>query len=313
MKKRRSIGIGMLFLVLVMVMTIKVVAGDFPVTVVDDLGARVTLEKKPDRIISLAPNLTELLFALKLNEEIVGVTSFADYPEEALYKTKIGTILEPNIEKIITMKPDIVFAAGINKMEIIEKLKNLGIKVVGFNPQTINDVFLVIKKAGQLTGKNDRARELVTDMYIELSQIQDMVDKVLENRSRPKVFYEIWSDPLYTAGDNTFIDDVIKIAGGINIGANARGSWPQYSIEKLLLENPDIYISSPHSAPYKVTVESIKERENYQNIKAIKNNRVYIIDQNIISRPSPRIIEGLKKFVKAIFPELTEKVEGLNK
>lgn len=311
MFKQKKLFTGLLLLLLVLVLVFPVLAVDFPLTVEDDLGYKITMDKKPERIISLAPSNTEILFALGLDEEIVGVTTYANYPEAALSKEKIGTIYEPNIEKIYSLKPDLVLAAGINKLESIERLKELDLKVAGFNPRTVNDIFITLKKIGKLTGKSDTAREIVTDMYIQMSEIQDLVDKVLKDKPRPKVFYEIWNDPLYTAGKGTFIDDVITLAGGINIGRKAHGAWPQYSMEKLLIENPDVYVSSPHSAPHQVAPESVKSRENFKNLKAIKNNRVYVIDTDIINRPSPRIIEGLKQFVKAIFPELAGEIDQI--
>ncbi len=311
-KKSVNLRLLMGFCLVVMV-SLNVIASGFPVTVVDDTGQEIRVVKKPERIISLAPNMTEMLFALGLNKEIIGVTSFADYPEEAVEKEKIGTIIEPNMEKIVSLKPDLVFAAGINKLETVKHLRNLGINVVGFNPDNINDTLVIIKKVGEITGKMNIARDLVTDLYINLAKIQLMVEEILENKKKPTVFYEIWSEPLYTVGEGTFIDDIINTAGGVNIGRKAQGAWPQYSLEKLLLENPDVYVSSPYSAPELVTPGKIKERKLYKNLKAVKNNRVYIIDQNIISRPSPRIIEGLKAFVKVLHPELIEELDSLNK
>lgn len=298
-----------LILVVVIFLSMGTLASDFPVTITDGLGFEITLDKKPERIISLAPNNTEMLFALGLDQEIVGVTTFANYPAAALNKEKIGTITDPNIEKIISLKPDLVVAAGINKMETIQKLKELGISVVGFYPSKIDDIFIEFKRLGKITGKEETARELVTDLYIKIGQIQLLVDKELKNKARQKVFYEIWNQPLYTAGKNTFIDDVITIAGGINIGSKAPGNWPQYSLEMLLIEDPDIYISSPHSSTVQVTEDLIKKRPNYRALKAINNNRIYIVNQDLISRPSPRIIEGIKEITSAIFPELAEELE----
>jgi len=287
------------------------VLAEFNVTIPDDLGHKINLEEKPERIISLAPANTELLFALNLNKEIVGVTTFADYPQEAKAKEKIGTITEPNIEKIISLEPDLILANSVNKMESIERLRELGCKVVAFDARTVNDTISTIKVVGKLTGQEELAQKIVTDMFLQLAEIKSLVDNKLEECSRPKVFYEIWNQPLYTAGKNTFIDDIINIAGGINIGAEAKGAWPQYSLEKLLLENPDIYISSPHSAPHKVSVGSIKNRDNYGSLNAVKNDRIYIMNQDIINRASPRIITGLKKVVKAIFPDLAPEIDKI--
>ncbi len=288
-----------------------VVMADFPVTVTDDMGDKITINEKPERIISLAPANTEVLFALDLEEKIVGVTTYANYPREAKAKEKIGTITEPNLEKIVSLEPDLIVANAVNKLETVKRLRELGYKVVGYDAETVNDAISVIKQVGKITDRENKAQRIVTDMYLQLAEIKDLVDSKLKDCSRPKVFYEIWNQPLYTAGKNTFINDIINIAGGINIGAEAKGEWPQFSLEKLLLENPDIYISSPHSAPHKVTVESIKNRDNYKSLAAIKKDRVYIVNQDIISRASPRIVKGLKEIVKAIFPDLAPKVDDI--
>lgn len=301
-----------LFLLAVLFVPGLVLAGEFPVTIIDDFDIEITMEKKPERIVSLAPSMTELLFALGLEDELVGVTTLADYPAEAVFKEKIGTIVEPSIEKIISLKPDLVLAAAINKKETVIQLRCLGIKVAGFDPHNINDSIELIKKVGKITGQQETAWSITDELTNSLIQIEQLVTEELQDRQRPKVFYEIWSNPLYTAGNDTFIDDIINMAGGINIGNKANGAWPQYSLEMLILEDPDIYIASPHSSSQIVTVEKIKNRDNYQGIKAIRNDRVYIVDQDIVSRPSPRIIDALMEFVRAILPEVAEKLSPAN-
>ncbi len=308
---RKKVSLVMLVLLIIIFNGLTGLAADFPVIIIDDLGDKVVVAEEPARIISLAPSLTEMLFFLGLGDKVVGVTSFADYPEEAVHKEKIGTITDPNLEKIVTLQPDLIIAASINKKETVQQLKRIGLTVAGFDPITVDDIFLSLKKLGKITGQNQIASQLITDMYFTIDRIKELVDQKVAEEGRPKVFYEIWSDPLYTAGANNFIDDVITLAGGDNIGRKAKGAWPQYSLEKLLLENPDVYVSSPHSATHLVTVDEVKNRTNYAQLKAVKNNRIYIIDPNIINRPSPRIVLGLKEFVQAIFPELTPQVEGL--
>ncbi|MFW6022925.1 MAG: ABC transporter substrate-binding protein [Halanaerobiaceae bacterium] len=308
---KRKFSIMLMLVLLLGMISFVSVAEDFSVTIIDDLGNEVTLESEPKRIISLAPSMTEMLFALELEDRIVGVTSFADYPEAALEKEKIGTITEPNIEKIVSLEPDLVFAAGINKIETLNKLEELGIKVAGFSPSSIDETLIAIKKVGKLTNNSEVANAMVAELFINLADIEVLIDRALKGKEKPKVFYEIWNDPLSTAGNGTFIDDIIETAGGINIGEQAKGAWPQFSFEKLLIENPDIYISSPHSASHQVTEETIKKRDNYDQIKAVRNDRIYIIDQNIINRPSPRIIEGLKMIVKSLYPELSDEIDKL--
>ena len=307
---KRSINLLIIvMLMLTVVVNVEAEESTFQVTVKDDLNNNIKLNQKPERIISLAPSITEMLFAIGLNEEIVGVTKSANYPQAALKKEKIGTITEPNLEKIVSLKPDLVICAAINKMQTIDKLKKLGLKVAGFSPADVDETLITLKKVGRLTGKSEKARDIVTDMYIKLIDLKNIVDSHLKKHERPQVFYEIWSNPLLTAGDNTFIDDLIELAGGDNIGDQAQGSWPQYSMEKLILENPEVYISTPHSAPGDVTIKSIKNRDKFNNLKAVKNDRIHLINQDLVSRPSPRIIKGFKLLIKAIFPELAHKVD----
>jgi len=299
-------------LVLLLIITpVNLVKADFPVEMEDDLDQQITLAEKPNRIISLAPANTEILFALGLADEIVGVSSYANYPEPATKKEKIGSITEVNLEKVVALKPDLIVASGINRIETIKKLRELGYQVAGFYPQTVNDIFKTIKDIGKLTGKDEEANKLTGKLFVEMSEIMNLVEKKVEEKGRQKIFYEIWSDPLITAGENTFIDDLIEMAGGINIGAYAQGMWPQYSLEKLILENPAVFISSYHSAPQKVTIETIKERRIYQQLKAVKNNRIYLVNQDLVSRAGPRIIEGLREFVKALHPELADEVNKI--
>ncbi|MCF8002069.1 MAG: cobalamin-binding protein [Halanaerobiales bacterium] len=305
---------GTIIITTLLIMTIfslGVLGQEFPVTITDDLDQEVTLEQKPEKIISISPNMTEVLFVIGAGENVIGVTTFANYPKEALEVEKIGTITEPNIEKIITLEPDLVLASSVNKMETVKRLKELGIVVAGYEANNVNKAIENIKKIGLLTGNQDITDKLVTEMYIKIAEMRNLVDKLLEENNRPKVFFEIWNDPLFTAGSNTFIDDLIQIAGGENLGRLAEGQWPQYNLEKLLIEDPDVYISTPHSAEMQVSVESIKNRERFQSINAIKNNRIYIIDQDIVNRPSPRLVKGLALMIKAIYPELEEEVDSI--
>ncbi|MFO7815444.1 MAG: cobalamin-binding protein [Halanaerobiales bacterium] len=288
-----------------------VMAQDFPLTVTDGLGEEIVLEEKPTKIISISPNMTEILFAVGAGDNVIGVTTFADYPEEATEVDKIGTITEPNIEKIIEMEPDVVIASSVNKMETVDRLKELNVKVAGFSADNVNMGIENIKKIGKLTGNEKESDEIVTEMYIKIAEINNLVEEHLEDNDKRKVFYEIWNDPLYTAGENNFIDDLINMAGGINIGRLAEGQWPQYNLEKLLVEDPEVYISTPHSAEMEVSKEQIKNRDQYQSISAIKNDRVYLIDEDIVNRPSPRLVKGLELMTKAVFPELSEEVDEI--
>jgi len=312
MKFKKRINLMSLILIIsLLLISTGVIAQEFPVTITDSLDNEFTLEEKPTKIISLSPNMTEVLFAVGAGENVVGVTNFADYPQEATEVDIIGSITEPNIEKIITMEPDVVIASSVNKMETIERLRELNVKVAGFSANSVDMAIENIKTVSKLTGNQEKGEEIVTEMYIKIGEMTNLVEDHLENNKKRKVFYEIWNDPLYTAGKNNFIDDLVNMAGGINIGRLAEGQWPQYNLEKLLIEDPEVYISTPHSADREVSKEKIKNRAQYQSISAIKNDRVYVIDQDILNRASPRLVKGLALMTKAIFPELTEEVNEI--
>ncbi|OCL28114.1 hypothetical protein U472_02670 [Orenia metallireducens] len=271
------------------------------VRLVDDLGKVIVIEKEPQRIISLAPSITEVLYELNLEERIVGVTDFCDYPTEAKSKTKVGA---NNLESIIALNPDLVIAGGIVPKDTIRRLEDLGITIVGFNPTNIEETITVIDKIAKLTGESSRGREVTERLRAELNYITKKVERVVSTEGSVKVFYEVWKNPLYTVGQTTFINDLIEKAGGYNIGTKADGAWPQYSMEQLLVENPDVYIATYDSWKERMTPAKIKARANYQHIKAIKDDRVYIFDADIINRPGPRIIKALRLFVQAIHPEI---------
>lgn len=310
--KNKALLIGIVLIGILSVLSFQPAgAADFPVELGDDLGGTIRMDKKPERIISMAPSITEMLYSFGLGDRIVGVSTYANYPKKATEKEKIGNVTDPNVEKIVSLKPDLVLAAAVNKMEYIDKLKSLGIPVAGFAPSSISETISVMNKVGRLTGEQFIAKKLTEKMVEQVAEIEELVAEKLKDNKRPGVFYEIWHDPLMTAGKGTFIDNLIKIAGGRNIGGLAKGSWPQYSLEKLLLENPEVYISSHHSDAHTFTVEGLKERPNYSTLKSVQNDRIHFIKQDVMTRPSPRIIIGLKELAKTIWPDLEDEIDRI--
>lgn len=274
---------------------------NFPVEIEDNFGNKVTLEKEPMKIVSLAPNNTEVLFALGLGDRVVGVTSYCDYPEEAKAKEIVGDFEGNNLEKIVELNPDLVLVYGAGNEEDNKVLKDAGIKVLGFMPETIDAVIKDIETVGKATGKNKEAAELVEAMNNKKNEILEKV----KGQEEVKVFYEIWHDPLMAAGKGSFMDELITLAGGKNIAEDAEGAYPQYDLEQLVERDPEVYLTA-QDMPDK-TVESIKVRPGYEDISAIKNDRVYVFEgneANVVSRPGPRIIEALEVVAKAIHPEL---------
>jgi iron complex transport system substrate-binding protein len=283
-------------------------AQDYPVSYQDELGREIRIEKEVERIISLAPGITEVIYALGLEDKLVAVSSACDYPKEALQKEDVGRIDEPNLEKIVALEPDLVIAESVTKIESLKRLTELGIKNIGFKPTSINDTINMIEDIAYLTAAEEAGDKITAEMKIEYQSLKTLVKQKLAENDRQRVFYEIWSDPLYTAGRGTFIDSLIADAGGYNIARRAEGSWPTYNLESLIAADPEVYISSAHSTPNGLTLEELRQRDIFREISAFKNDRLYLVDQDLVNRPSPRIIEGYKEFIKAIFPELIKEI-----
>lgn len=276
-------------------------ATKFPVEVEDNFGNKVLIEEEPMKIISLAPNNTEVLFALGLGDRIVGVTSYCDYPEEAKTKEIVGDFNGNNLEKIVELNPDLVLVYGAGSEEDNKVLKDAGIKVLGFMPETIDAVMKDIETVGKATGKDKEAADLIEAMNTKKNEILEKV----KGQDEVRVFYEIWHDPLMAAGKGSFMDELITLVGGKNIAEDAEGAYPQYDLEQLIERDPEVYLTA-QDMPDK-TIESIKTRPGYENISAVKNDRIYLFEgneANLVSRPGPRIIETLEVVAKAIHPEL---------
>jgi iron complex transport system substrate-binding protein len=285
-----------------------VLADDFPLKYTDDLEREIVIEKEVERIISLAPAITEIVYALGLEDKLVAVSSRCDYPEEASDKDDVGRIDEPNIEKIISLEPDLVIAESVTKIESLKRLTELGIKNIGFKPGSINDTINMIEDIAYLTSAKTAGKEITVEMKKEYLRLKKLVTKKLENNARRRVFYEIWADPLYTAGRGTFIDSLINAAGGYNIGSEAQGSWPTYNLESLIAADPEVYILSQHSSVQNLTLAELRKKTVLREVSAFKNDRLYLVNQDLVNRPSPRIIEGYKELIKVIFPELKEEI-----
>lgn len=271
---------------------------EYPLEIEDQFGNKVVFEEAPERIVSLAPSHTEILFSLGLGDNVVGVTSFCDYPEEASTKEKIGGFQEINLERIIELEADMVFQYGPGDEDINKSLEEAGIKVISYEPETIDEVVDLINTIGKITGKTLEAEKITKDMMDR----RDAVVRKTNDVDKVKVFYEIWHDPLTAAGPGSFMDELITLAGGENIAKDADSPYPQFDVEKLIERDPEIYLAADDMEER--DPESIKQRPGYESISAIKNDRIYPLEPNIVSRPGPRIVEALELVAKAIHPEL---------
>lgn len=268
------------------------------ISILDDFGNEIKLEAPAQRIISLAPSNTEILFAVGAGDKVIGVTTFDDYPEEVLQIEKIGDFNGMNLERIIELEPDLVINYGEGITEETQRLVEAGIQIAGFEPESIEEIVETIKRVGILTGKVAESETLAGEMLKKEAELIGMV----QGLKKKTVFYEIWHEPLMAAGPGSFVDQLIQLAGGINVAGDAESEYPQFDLEQLIERNPQVYLTA-NDLPEK-TVESIKSRPGYENIEAIKSDQIYLLNGNIMSRPGPRIIEALELLIKAIHPEI---------
>ena len=274
-------------------------------TVTDAAGRLVTLGAVPQRLVSLAPNMTEILFALDLGKQTVGVDAFSDYPAEAKPIAKIsGPDGKFNFEQIVASKPDLILAAGgIASPADIKKLEELKLTVIVVGSATttfdsvINDILLL----GGVTGRGEQAKKLTDSMKQKLDSIKV---KVAGTTTKPRVYWELDATDAtkpYTVGPGNFINDIIALAGGVNVFADAKSPFAQVSVEQIIKANPEVIILS--DAAYGVTVDSVVKRAGWSTLSAVKNNQVFPIDDNLVSRPGPRLVEGLEAAARLIHPE----------
>ena len=268
--------------------------------VVDDIGRLVAINGTPERIISLAPSNTEILFALGLGDKVVGVTMYCDYPPEAQDKEKVGDYYGPDIEKIIALQPDLILATDFHRFDLIPALAEQGFTVFAVAPQTLEDVLESIQKIGTITGKEAEALELLNGMTSKIEEIEEQTEELEE---KPSVFYITWHDPMWTVGRNTWIDDLIKIAGGVNIFSQYFESGAMVEIEWVIVLNPEIIIASEWSYDW------AQNATDLASTNASQTGRVYTFDDDLAQRPGPRLVKGLEWFAHLIHPEIFEEPE----
>lgn len=267
----------------------------FPVTVVDDTGYRLEVTKAPARIVSLAPSNTEILFSLGLGDRLVGVTSACDYPEAAAKIDKIGDY-NINVEAVVAKRPDLVVAQSDLQMPVVEKLRELGIPVIAVAPQTMDEVFASMEMIGDAAGEGVRARKVVASLQARVAAVEKAVAGLPESE-KPVVFVEIWNDPLMTAGSGTFVDDLVRRAGGRNLAGKVEG-WPQISPELVIASKPDAIILTCFNKA------EVMERRAWQRIPALVNDAVYELVPDLLVRPAPRLVDGLESLAALFHPDL---------
>lgn len=274
-------------------------ASSFPLTLLDDEGVAVSIPSKPARIITFAPSNTEIVFALGLGDEVVGVSGdFDDYPPEARSIEHVGGAGEfgekPNLEKVVSLRPDL-FLTIAGGEDWKARLRELGVAVFTINGTDFDDLLNDIRTVGRITGVPERAEELVRQMSARASAVEARV------AAEPRVscFFEAYYPPLITVGPNTFIFDLLERAGCDPVSASAKSDYPEWSVDDLVAQSPSLYLVASESGS---SPEAVADRPGFAAIDAVAQGRVYLVDSDLISRPGPRVVEGLEALADILHP-----------
>jgi len=254
---------------------------------------------KPQRIISLSPSITEILFALEAGDRIAGVTSYSDYPEEAKMKPNVGEYQAPDVEKIISLSPDLVIGTGDTQENYRFILARSGIPVITIDPKNLPEIITAIDLISIAIGEKERGSILHEQLTSQMNAIQYQVRQAPQKR----IFLEIWDAPLLTVGGKSFINDIVFRAGGQNVAAGIHADYTPSDIEALYAYNPDIYVVVTHSNN---NIRSLISRPELANLAAVENNQVFQITSDVLTRPGPRSFQGLLQLAKIIHPDIMQ-------
>lgn len=280
---------------------------------IDATGVEVGLKEYPRRIISMTPNNTEILIELGLVEKLVGVSNFYSRPERVEGIARVGGYTNPNVEKIMALEPDIVFAARGNPREVIKRLRQSGVKIFATDVKNLENLFESMLQIGRLTDCEARAGQIIEKMRAEIKRVGRLVQE-LKDEQKPSILLLLQESPLIAAGPDNMIDELIRRAGGKNSAGGEKSKWPTISTEKLILIDPQIIILSEEkylNNPQKIaeTLSRWKMDSVWRNIAAVSSDRVYFVRTDLISQPSPGNIEGLRRLLEIIHPDLFSKLK----
>ena len=280
-------------------------ASEFPIHMTDTLGRQVTIKTLPQRIVSLAPSNTERLFAVGAWHAVVGVTTVDTYPPAVTTVPKVGGFVPKSmsLETIVSLKPDLVLAAGELQRPTIEALERVGLTVVAIeDPGSFDEVYADITLVGRLTGHEQEARRVVEEIQSRLERVRQAV-ATLPQEKRVTVFYEVYDEPLMTVGRATIIGQLLEMAGGINVFADLGGRYPQVSSEEVVRRNPSCILGhTGHQLA--LTPAQISQRPGWSSMMAVKQHCIRLLNGDIVARPGPRLAEALEAITRTLYPDL---------
>ncbi len=274
-------------------------AAGFGLELTDEAGRRVQLTAVPSRIVALAPSIAECLFALGMDQEVVGVTEHTNFPPQAASRPKVGSYVHLQLEAIVALRPDLVLATRDgNPREQIRRLEEMGLTVFVLDPRSLEGLFNTLMSLGELLGRKEQAGALVSRMQERMEGIR----RSLEAKARPRVLLQVGAQPLVVAGADTVQDHLIGLAGGHNVASSLGRGYPMLSLERVMSLAPEVIIISSMADPR--GAEEEKNRwKRWKSIPAVKNDRIHVIDGDLIDRPSPRVVEGLQELASIIHPQ----------
>ena len=263
----------------------------------DDAGRTVTLPARVDRVITLAPNLTEIVFAIGAGDRVVGDTTYCDYPPEAKNVAKVGDTLHPSLERIIALRPQVVLVSTASQLEVFtQQLQSQNIAVFVTDPHDLEGVFKSIEQIGRMLGQDQQAQALVK----KLRERSNAVEQAVKQAKPVRVFYQVSAEPLYTAGRDAFVTDLMRRAGAISVTGEVPGAWPKYSNESALAAKPEAIILPTGGS---MGTANASPAEALRNSPAVQAGRVCKINDDHLARPGPRAVDGLEEMARALHPE----------
>ncbi len=265
----------------------------------DDLGRTVLIKGTPQRIVSLSPSNTELVYALGLEDRLIGVTTYDNYPPAAKQKPQVSGFSTVDVEKVVSLQPDLILASAIHKTEVIPAFEKLGIPVLGIMAPNLVKLEADLNLIGTVTGKQAEADKLNKSIEQRIAAVETKTSGV----SRPRVFFVTWHDPLWTVGRDSMINDLIVKAGGVNIASDLEANQT-IDLETAIQRNPEIIVVLSSMGDQAVSYNFLKNEPRFKSTDALKNNRVYQVDSDIFGRTTPRIVEGLEQLAQLIHPEV---------
>jgi len=265
----------------------------------DDLGRLVRLRAAPQRIVSLAPSLTETVFALELGERLAGVTDYCDYPPEAQTRARVGGPINPNLEQIVSLHPDVVLATRVlNRADTVEALDRLGIPVYTTDPRTVEDVVASTRRLGEVLGAKSNGESLAAAMD---RRLVDLAHR-LAGRAPRRVFFVVWLDPIISTGQHTFLADALRRAGAESV-VTAGQDWPQINIEEVLRQNPDFLVfAGAHQDDPQGTISSLRKRPGWSSLDAVREGHFAVVS-DALDRPAPRMLDAIEDLARQLHPD----------